>query len=79
MAVKLIKWPYNLPTSSVARHFEIYLNLDFLVWKYLYIWQPCPVPRHELGWKVSWSLLTTEVLSLSLSLSLPLPHRDSLR
>jgi hypothetical protein len=29
MAVKLIKWPQNIPTSSITRHSEIYPKLGF--------------------------------------------------
>jgi hypothetical protein len=29
MALKLIKWPLNIPTSSVARPSKIYPNCDF--------------------------------------------------
>jgi hypothetical protein len=29
MAIKYTKWPYNIPTSSIARLFKIYPNWDF--------------------------------------------------
>jgi hypothetical protein len=39
MAVKYVKCPQNIPTSSAKRPSKIYPNLDYWFWKYT-IWQP---------------------------------------